>query len=116
MAVLLVAGVLSMGVGVFMARALENDTAQTNGLAFIWFGAILVVRSMIGSNRRAGMLVWALGGGSLYYVFAYTDLPHTLTDGSGTWIVSTLLLLLAAAVYLHSRRKPPPSRDEAGRG
>ncbi|NGO06283.1 hypothetical protein G5C60_00930 [Streptomyces sp. HC44] len=108
---MLLAGVLVTGVGLFMTRGLEGATVHTNGLAVMWVGAMLILRYMIGRNAPAALLLWAVGGASLYYVFGYTDLPHTLTDGGGQWIVGNLLLVLAAAVYLRSRKKPPPPQE-----
>lgn len=94
-------GTVVTGVGLVVTETAQGEAA-TNGLAVMWFGAVLVVRYVVG-HHPAGILVWPVGGAGLYLVFAHTDLPRTLTGGGGRSVVSGTLLALAVAVYLRSR-------------
>lgn len=99
-----VVGVVLVGLGLLMMRALDLPTV---GLAVWCFGVLVVLDAVLMRDGLPAQLLWALGTGLAVYGVGFTDLPERVAAGPTATVVSAVTAVLGAAMFLRPPRSEP---------
>ncbi|MCT2592747.1 hypothetical protein LHJ74_23015 [Streptomyces sp. N2-109] len=96
-------GMLGISVGALLMAFFDNITTRQVGLGLWLFGAMLIIDALFFRDGFTAQCLWGLWVGGAVALFQYTDVPRTLTDGNGVWVISAATLAVDVVLPLRTR-------------
>lgn len=109
-------GMLSILGGIVLMTLVSGTGAHLVGLGVWWFGALLLIGSVLPAGR-ATRILWVLGVGGAVLVYA-SGWAEAAVDGAGKMVVAGLTAVLGAFMLKRTGRSParPATSDRSANG
>jgi hypothetical protein len=109
-------GMLSLVAGIVLMTLVSGTSAHLIGLGVWWFGALLLIGSVLPAGR-ATQVLWGIGVGGAVLVYA-SGLAVTAADGAGKTVVAALTAVLGAFMLKRTGRSSarPATSDRSANG
>lgn len=109
-------GMLSIVAGIVLMTLVSGISAHLIGLGVWWFGALLLIGSVLRTGRATRVL-WGIGVGGAVLVYA-SGWAVTAADGAGKMVVAALTVVLGAFMLTRTGRSSarPATSDRSADG